>query len=175
MKQLSIRHLDAEKHYVDDWAAYIEKKEMTEEEALEYLRDANSRTDRYAHIVDMDTFEARTADKRADVVFEQIAQTDSGLLSLKNSKGEDCYWYYSALDGFEGLDIVGVIPQSALYRQHNNWPIVWLICGTASISSPSTAVCGRRSRWPRKPAQPRRSSSPRCRTTSAPRSTPCWA
>lgn len=241
MKQLSIRYLDAEKHYVDDWAAYIEKKEMTEEEALEYLRDANSRTDRYAHIVDMDTFEARTADKRddgedtvdvyrefslsdqrtrvqfienirrifsgqsgvlgkyriretqttvigvgesvelkqadgtkkaylllraipvdsmkknwifpteyasaeiglitsgcdyviqspsmrsenfaefirsynfaddyngADVVFEQIAQTDSGLLSLKNSKGEDCYWYYSALDGFEGLDIVGVI------------------------------------------------------------------
>ena len=238
MKQLSIRYLDAEKHYVDDWAAYIEKKEMTEEEALEYLRDANSRTDRYAHIVDMDTFEARTADKRddgedtvdvyrefslsdqrtrvqfienmrrifsgqsgvlgkyriretqttvigvgesvelkqadgtkkaylllraipvdsmkknwifpteyasaeiglitsgcddviqspsmrsenfaefirsynfaddyngADVVFEQIAQTDSGLLSLKNSKGEDCYWYYSALDGFEGLDIV---------------------------------------------------------------------
>lgn len=241
MKQLSIRYLDAEKHYVDYWAAYIEKKEMTEEEALEYLRDANSRTDRYAHIVDMDTFEARTADKRddgedtvdvyrefslsdqrtrvqfienmrrifsgqsgvlgkyriretqttvigvgesvelkqadgtkkaylllraipvdsmkknwifpteyasaeiglitsgcdyviqspsmrsenfaefirsynfaddyngADVVFEQIAQTDSGLLSLKNSKGEDCYWYYSALDGFEGLDIVGVI------------------------------------------------------------------
>lgn len=241
------------------------KKEMTEEEALEYLRDANSRTDRYAHIVDMDTFEARTADKRddgedtvdvyrefslsdqrtrvqfienmrrifsgqsgvlgkyriretqttvigvgesvelkqadgtkkaylllraipvdsmkknwifpteyasaeiglitsgcddviqspsmrsenfaefirsynfaddyngADVVFEQIAQTDSGLLSLKNSKGEDCYWYYSALDGFEGLDIVGVIPQSALYRQHNNWPIVWLICGTVLL------------------------------------------
>lgn len=265
MKQLSIRYLDAEKHYVDDWAAYIEKKEMTEEEALEYLRDANSRTDRYAHIVDMDTFEARTADKRddgedtvdvyrefslsdqrtrvqfienmrrifsgqsgvlgkyriretqttvigvgesvelkqadgtkkaylllraipvdsmkknwifpteyasaeiglitsgcdyviqspsmrsenfaefirsynfaddyngADVVFEQIAQTDSGLLSLKNSKGEDCYWYYSALDGFEGLDIVGVIPQSALYRQHNNWPIVWLICGTVLL------------------------------------------
>lgn len=66
MKQLSIRHLGAEKHYVDDWAAYIEKKEMTEEEALEYLRDANSRTDRYAHIVDMDTFEARTADKRDD-------------------------------------------------------------------------------------------------------------
>lgn len=133
MKQLSIRYLDAEKHYVDDWAAYIEKKEMTEEEALEYLRDVNSRTDRYAHIVDMDTFEARTADKRDDVVFEQIAQTDSGLLSLKNSKGEDCYWYYSALDGFEGLDIVGVIPQSALYRQHNNWPIVWLICGTVLL------------------------------------------
>lgn len=265
MKQLSIRYLDAEKHYVDDWTAYIEKKEMTEEEALEYLRDANSRTDRYAHIVDMDTFEARTADKRddgedtvdvyrefslsdqrtrvqfienmrrifsgqsgvlgkyriretqttvigvgesvelkqadgtkkaylllraipvdsmkknwifpteyasaeiglitsgcddviqspsmrsenfaefirsynfaddyngADVVFEQIAQTDSGLLNLKNSKGEDCYWYYSALDGFEGLDIVGVIPQSALYRQHNNWPIVWLICGTVLL------------------------------------------
>lgn len=66
MTQLSIRYLDAEKHYVDDWAAYIEKKEMTEEEALEYLRDANSRTDRYAHIVDMDTFEARTADKRDD-------------------------------------------------------------------------------------------------------------
>lgn len=66
MKEISIRYLDSEKHYVDDWVAYIEQKNMTEDEALEYLREANSRTDRYAHIVDMDTFEARSADKRED-------------------------------------------------------------------------------------------------------------
>ena len=77
MKQLSIRHLDAEKHYVDDGAAYIEKKEMTEEEALEYLRDANSRTDRYAHIVDMDTYEAYSSAGGTVSCYQQFSTTDN--------------------------------------------------------------------------------------------------
>lgn len=164
MKQLSIRHLDAEKHYVDDWAAYIEKKEMTEEEALEYLRDANSRTDRYAHIVDMDTFEARTADKRDDGedtvdVYREFSLSDqrTRVQFIENMRR-----IFSGQSGVLGkyriretqTTVIGVcesvelkqadgtkkaylllraIPQSALYRQHNNWPIVWLICGTVLL------------------------------------------
>lgn len=164
MKQLSIRYLDAEKHYVDDWAAYIEKKEMTEEEALEYLRDANSRTDRYAHIVDMDTFEARTADKRDDGedtvdVYREFSLSDqrTRVQFIENMRR-----IFSGQSGVLGkyriretqTTVIGVgesvelkqadgtkkaylllraIPQSALYRQHNNWPIVWLICGTVLL------------------------------------------
>lgn len=164
MKQLSIRYLDAEKHYVDDWAAYIEKKEMTEEEALEYLRDANSRTDRYAHIVDMDTFEARTADKRDDGedtvdVYREFSLSDqrTRVQFIENMRR-----IFSGQSGVLGkyriretqTAVIGVgesvelkqadgtkkaylllraIPQSALYRQHNNWPIVWLICGTVLL------------------------------------------
>lgn len=265
MKQLSIRYLDSEKHYVNDWAAYIEAQDMTEDEALAYLRAANSRTDRYAHIVDMDTLEARTATpngdgtdavnayqrfvssgsnnlelfvdnmermfqgqnavlgkyriqetqttvisvgeavrlrladgshksylllraipvesmKRnwifpteyasaeiglitsncdyviqstsmrsenfiefirsynfaddfngADKLLQQIKEQSSGLLDLKNSKGEECYWYYSTLDGFESIDILGVIPKSVLSHEGNNWNMVWLISGTVLL------------------------------------------
>lgn len=266
MKQLSIRYLDSEKHYVNDWVAYIEAQDMTEDEALAYLHMANSRSDRYAHIVDMDTYTARSADyqdadgddsisayqtfvqsdsvnmelfvdnmermfrgenavlgkyriretqatvvsvgesvrlrmedgtykaylllraipvdsmKRnwifpteyasaeiglitktydyviqstsmrsenfiefvrsynfaddfngADTLLHQIQEQSSGLLDLKNSKGEDCYWYYSTLDGFESIDILGVIPKSALSPEGNNWNMVWLISGTVLL------------------------------------------
>ena len=121
------------------------KKEMTEEEALEYLRDANSRTDRYAHIVDMDTFEARTADKRDDGedtvdVYREFSLSDqrTRVQFIENMRR-----IFSGQSGVLGkyriretqttVIGVGVIPQSALYRQHNNWPIVWLICGTVLL------------------------------------------
>ena len=266
MKQLSIRYLDSEKHYVSDWVSYIEQQDMTEDEALAYLRAANSRADRYAHIVDMDTYEARSASSvdsegndtvdayqrfvmsdstnmelfvdnmqrmfqgqnavlgkyrirenqttvisvgepvtlrmadgshkaylllraipvdsmkknwifpteyeaaeiglitknydyviqansmrsenfiefiRAynfaddfngvDAALQPIKEQTSGLLDLKNSKGQECYWYYSELDGFEGVDIVGVIPKEALYHFSSNWNMVWLISGAVLL------------------------------------------
>lgn len=52
MKQLSESYLYTEKGYVDDWAQYITRKNMTMDEALEYIRTANTQEDRYAHIVD---------------------------------------------------------------------------------------------------------------------------
>ena len=267
MKQISIRYLDGERNYVRDWAAYIEDQNMTEDEALEYLRTINSSSDCVAHIVDMDTFAARSSYRRtdgddvstyqtflqreqngdtnmqlfvenmqrmysgkaavlgkykiyesqitaisvgervnlkqadgstkgylllrvipvesmkknwifpteyaaaeiglitqtcdyviasnamrsenfiefvraysfpndynkADELLTRLAENSSGLLSLKNSKGEDCYWYYSRLDGYEGLDILGYIPQAKLYRTHDNWTLVVLICGTVLL------------------------------------------
>ena len=70
----------------------------------------------------------------ADAIQARLQQTDKGLMTLKNSRGEDCYWYYSALEGYAGMDILGCIPCSALYSSsQNNWIIVVLICGTVLV------------------------------------------
>lgn len=58
MKQISENHLDREKGYVKDWSSYISDNDMTIEEALDFLRNINTDKNRYAHIVDMDTYEA---------------------------------------------------------------------------------------------------------------------
>ena len=260
MKQLSVQYLGAEKSYADDWAAYIESRNMTLDEALEYLRAANTQQDRLAHIVDMSTYEAWSSYKRsdgdtvsvyqnfaastlpsaelmidtmqrmfagrpavlgkykiyesqltvvsvgtrvelangdgttkpylllrvipvesmkkiwlfpveysraeiglittgsdyviqsaamrsenflefirsynyandyngADVLLTELAQNSSGVLDYKDSRGQDCFWYYSALDGYEGLDILAYIPKSALYHSRDDWSMVFLISG----------------------------------------------
>lgn len=267
MKELSIRYLDSERHYVSDWVSYIENQDMTMDEALDYLRAANSNAERFAHIVDMDTYEARSAEYEnadgddsisiykmftewktldqnlflgnmermflgqnavlgkyriretqttvisvgapvrlrledgshrsylllraipvesmkknwifpteyasaeiglittnydyvvqstsmraenfiefvraynfaddyngADKLLQQIKEQSSGLLDLKNSKGEDCLWYYSALEDFDGIDILGVIPTADLYpHTESNWTMVFLISGTVLL------------------------------------------
>ena len=261
MKQLSIRYLEAEQTIAENWAAYMESRNMSVEEALDYVRSANTQTDRSAHIVDMDTFAARSSRLRsdgdeittyqrfltwdstlfaenmrrmfngqsavlgkyliresqvnaisvgtrvylrteegglkpylllrvipvesmkrnwlfpveyrmaeigmittngdyvipsasmrsenfvefvraysyaddyngADAVLEKLQESDSGLLTLKNSRGEDCYWYYSHLDGYEGLDILGYIPCASLLGSHSNMNMVFLLCGTVLL------------------------------------------
>ena len=64
MKQVSQSYFELEYGYVQDWAAYIEAQSMTQDQALDYLRQANSQLNRYAHIVDMDTFAARSTNVR---------------------------------------------------------------------------------------------------------------
>ncbi len=265
LKQVSANYLESERRYAEDWAAYIEAQEMSEDEALEYIRAANTQADRSANIVDMDTFEARstfirddgsddvnvyqkfaaqdTASRRlcvenmrrmfngqaavlgkyriqesqymvisvgtrvelrqpdgsrrgylllrliplesmkkiwifpleyssseiglittgcdyviqsasmrsenflefiraynyaddyngADVLLTRLAENDSGLLEYKNSRGELCYWYYSRLDGYQGLDILGCIPKAGLYRQPTDWSIVAVVLGVLAL------------------------------------------
>lgn len=58
MKQVSQNYLDSERGYVRNWASYISQQDMTMEEALDFLRSINTNKERFAHIVDMDTFEA---------------------------------------------------------------------------------------------------------------------
>lgn len=262
MKQVSDNYLRTEQGYVEDWAKYIGYSHMTIDEALEYIRHTNNQGDRYAHIVDMDTFEAystydkdgdnsiscyekflgygddtrkiftenmenmfmgngsfsilgkyRTDDTQANVVsvgtrvtlqtddgsdkdylllriipiesirkiwvfpveymsaeigiitksgdyvvpsksmkcrtfadliraynFEdnynkvdeliaELIKTDSGVLEYKDSKGIDCYWYYSGFGGQTGIDILGYIPVSAFDVHNTNWLIIVVICG----------------------------------------------
>lgn len=61
MKQLSENYLLNEKGYVNDWASYIRSQSMTMDEALAYLRAANTQTDRFAHIVNMNDLSARSS------------------------------------------------------------------------------------------------------------------
>lgn len=60
MKRTAGNYLQTEKNYVQSWQTYIERNDMTMEEALAYIREVNTQTDRYAHIVDMDTYEAHS-------------------------------------------------------------------------------------------------------------------
>ena len=255
MKQVSVRYLEMEKGYVANWADYIESQNMTMDEALEYIKESNSQKDRYAHIVDMDTYEAHSTYekngdnsvhcyeefksvgtltdqiflKNMDQMFDSEANsinvlgkykvkeaqitvvsvgtrvtlrtegndtkdylllrvipmesmrniwvfpveytaaevgmitqngnyviqsasmkaynflefirtynfendynrvndlekrlltTKEGLMEYQDSKGEECYWYYSAFDDDSGLDILGCIPVSALNTHTSNW------------------------------------------------------
>lgn len=60
MKQSVRTHISTEQGYVNNWAQYITNNDMTEDEALDYIRALNSQSDRWAHIVDMKTMGARS-------------------------------------------------------------------------------------------------------------------
>ena len=269
MKQISVNYLSMELNYAADWANYIDAHDMTIEEALDYIRQANHQQDRYAHIVDMHTFEAystyqgddaeeltcyrkfyedvndtnklfintmqqmysmsqanfsvlgkyRTEDthlnvisvgtkvrlisedgvptdylllrvipvesirniwifpvefgsaevgiitktgdyvvqspsmksrtfaefirgynfaddyRRIDDLIAQISGTDHGILEYKNSKGEDCYWYYSNFGEASNLDILGCIPVADLNVHKTDWTIVFMTCGILALLS----------------------------------------
>lgn len=60
----------------------------------------------------------------ADRELAQLKEQKNGLMVLNNSRGEKCFWYYSALDAFEGLDLLGYIPVAALSADGSNLSIV---------------------------------------------------
>lgn len=262
MKQVSKTYISNEQGYVDNWAAYITAGNMTLDEALDYIRASNTQSDRQAHFVDMDTFEARSTYSKdgsdivncykkmangdlatysifinnmrkmfsgdhgevsilgkyrvdeefttvvsvgtrvtvrtgsgskdmlllraipvermkniwvfpmeysdaevglitktgsyviqsasmksesfldfirgynyadnyngIEVLEKQLLETDSGLLNYKNSRGEDCVWYYSGFGDDTGLDILGYIRADHLEPAGTNLLIVYVICG----------------------------------------------
>ena len=90
MKRISENYLETERGYARDWVQFIERQHMTMDEALQYIRNTNSQSDRYAHIVDMDTMYAYSTYERDGsnevscyrFFKEQGSQTD--LIFLKN-------------------------------------------------------------------------------------------
>lgn len=58
MKQISNSYLSMELAYAEDWAKYISTNNMTVNEALAYINEANNQKERYAHLVNMDTLQA---------------------------------------------------------------------------------------------------------------------
>lgn len=267
MKQISDNYLRMELNYAKDWAKYISSNNMNIQEALDYINQTNNQKDRYAHIVDMETFLAysthendgsnevtcyqkfyydknetneifvhtmqqmyspdidefnilgkyRTDDTQLNVIsvgtpvslvskdgesrhylllriipvesirniwifpveyrqaelgiitksggyviqsksmksrtfadfirgynfadnynkvdelVSTLSTTEKGLLEYKNSKGEDCYWYYSSFGENLGLDILGYIPVHALKTQKTDWTIVLITCGLLAL------------------------------------------
>ena len=67
---------------------------------------------------------------KIDEVAAQLRDTDSGLLEYKDSKGQDCYFYYSNFGEDSDIDILGFIPVADTETASVDWTIVMLICGT---------------------------------------------
>ena len=68
-----------------------------------------------------------------DVLIEHIKTTTNGLLEYKDSKGEDCYFYYSSFGDDSNLDILGYIPVSAVKADAVDLSIVYIVCGTLLV------------------------------------------
>lgn len=263
MKQISDNYLSMELAYAEDWAKYISTNDMTVNEALAYINEANNQGERYAHIVDMGTLQAystyfgddtkevgcyrkfqvvgdetyrifleimqqmfegnseeicvlgkyRSDDTKLNVIsvgtkvsllsedgtkkdylllrlipvesirkiwvfpvqyqsaevgiitksgayviqsksmksrsfadfirgynyqddynkvddlIEQLLNTEHGIMRYVDSKGEECYWYYSSFGENSALDILGYIPVSKLNTHKTNWTMVIMTCG----------------------------------------------
>ena len=58
MKSISEGYFENEKISLREWSDYIESNHLTRSEALQYIHMVSLHNDRYANIVDMDTYEA---------------------------------------------------------------------------------------------------------------------
>ncbi len=67
---------------------------------------------------------------KIDEVADELKSNDSGLLEYKDSKGQDCYFYYSSFGEDSDIDILGFIPVADTETESIDWSIIVLICGT---------------------------------------------
>ena len=65
-----------------------------------------------------------------DSLAERLLATENGLLIYKDSRGVDCYFYYSSFGEGSNIDILGYIPTSQVQPEAVEWSIVLLVCGT---------------------------------------------
>ena len=63
----------------------------------------------------------------ADRYLAQITEQKNGLLTLKDFSGRTCYWYYSRLENFYDLDIMGYIPVDALSDGGYSLSVVYVV------------------------------------------------
>ena len=66
---------------------------------------------------------------KLEEMLRKLSSTQSGILEYKDSKGQDCYWYYSSFGKESGIDIVGYIPVKNLDTYTTNWFIIFMTCG----------------------------------------------
>ena len=88
LKQVSTNYLNGERGYAKNWAHYISEEGMTLEEALEFLRNINTNSKRFAHIIDMDTFEAYSSyyPEGEEEIDTYVRYKDSIIASEKSFK-----------------------------------------------------------------------------------------
>ena len=67
---------------------------------------------------------------------EQISTTKRGMLEYKDSKGQDCYFYYSNIAGTD-LDMLGYVPVADIESEVTDWSIVLLVSGMKKRESKS--------------------------------------
>lgn len=62
MKDVSNRYLNSERSAVREWGDYIESQNFTFDQTIDYIHRSTTHTDRYAHLVDLDTLDAWSTD-----------------------------------------------------------------------------------------------------------------
>lgn len=65
---------------------------------------------------------------KIDELAQKLKSTDSGILEYKDSKGQDCYFYYSNFGNGSDIDILGYIPVADMQIDNIDWSIVLIIC-----------------------------------------------
>lgn len=96
----------------NDGSYVISSNSLKSENFIEFIRSYNF-SDNY---------------KGADALSELLKTSENGILTYKDSKGVDRYWYYSEFNSDTGLDILGSIPVDDISTGINNWAIVIIIC-----------------------------------------------
>ena len=78
----------------------------------------------------------------ADRLLAQLKEQDNGVLELYNSKKprQLCYWYYSRLESFENMDIVGYIPEENLSAGVDSLSIVYVVAALMLLIGVINAV-----------------------------------
>ena len=78
----------------------------------------------------------------ADRLLEQLKTQDSGVLELYNSKKPQqlCCWYYSRLENFDDVDILGYIPEEDLIPTVESLSIVIVVAGLTLLIGIINAV-----------------------------------
>ena len=92
----------------------IQSGAMRSSSFLDFIRDYNFADD----------------SSKMDEVAARLASTDSGLMEYKDSKGQDCYFYYSSFGEDADIDILGFVPVADIEVETIDWTIIRLICGT---------------------------------------------
>lgn len=67
--------------------------------------------------------------KASQEILKQLESTKTGLLTLKDSKEQSCYWYYSRLDEFGKLDLLSYIPVAELSTTSESISLVFVVAG----------------------------------------------
>lgn len=109
-----MEYSDAEVSLITNTGAYvIQSASMKSETFLDYIRAYNYPNDY----------------NKINILKDQLLNTEYGTLDYKNSRGEDCFWYYSDFGDSLGLDILGYIRSSSLEPDSFDFLIVGVICG----------------------------------------------
>ena len=81
MKSISEGYFKNEKISLREWSDYIESNHLTRSEALQYIHTVSVHNDRYANIVDMDTYQAWSS---ATENYEQVYDTYEKFLAYSD-------------------------------------------------------------------------------------------
>lgn len=61
---------------------------------------------------------------------QRMEEEETGLLEYKDSKGQDCYFYYTVMGDDADLAVMGYVPVTSIESEQVDWTVVGLICGT---------------------------------------------